>query len=89
MRGFLPRQTIAKKKHGFGLPAGVWLATHAPLREVAGDALAGLAGRRIVRADFVDALLGRRLHEHPAYYGTMVWVLMMLELWFRSHLRSE
>lgn len=85
LRSFLPREIIAKKKHGFGLPAGVWLASYGPLRELAGDALAGLAKRRIVRSDFLDGLLDKRLHEHPAYYGTMVWVLTMLELWFQAH----
>jgi asparagine synthase (glutamine-hydrolysing) len=85
LRGFLPREIIAKRKHGFGLPAGVWLESYAPLRALAGDALAGLAGRGIIRRRFLDELLNRRLREHPAYYGTMVWVLMMLELWFRAH----
>ena len=85
LRDFLPREIIAKKKHGFGLPAGLWLANYGPLRELAGDALAGLATRRIVRPEFLDSLLGKRLHEHAPYYGTMVWILVMLELWFRAH----
>lgn len=88
LRGFLPHQIIAKKKHGFGLPAGVWLSRDPRLRELAGDALRSLAARGIVRAGFLRDLLDRRLSEHPAYYGTMVWVLMMLELWFRKHGRS-
>ena len=25
--------------------------------------------------------MNRRLAEHPAYFGGMVWVLMMLEQW--------
>jgi asparagine synthase (glutamine-hydrolysing) len=85
LRDFLPREIIAKKKHGFGLPAGLWLASYGPLREIAGDALGGLAARRIVRPEFLDSLLGKRLHEHAPYYGTMVWILVMLELWFRAH----
>ena len=38
----------------------------------------------IVKPDLVDELLGRRLKEHPAYFGTMVWVLAMLGLWLQS-----
>ena len=25
------------------------------------------------------------LNEHPAYYGSWLWVLMMLEQWFKHH----
>ena len=85
LRGFLPDEIIAKQKHGFGLPAGPWLATYEPLRALSRDALAGLDSRRIFRRGFLDSLLDTQLHEHAGYYGTMVWVLMMLELWFREH----
>jgi len=89
LRGFLPDATIAKRKHGFGLPFGVWLASHAGLRELAGDSLACLAGRGIVRSAFLDALLGRKLAEHPAFYGEMVWILMMLEQWLAARSPSR
>lgn len=85
LRDFLPGPTIAKQKHGFGLPAGLWLRDHAPLRELAGDSLASLRRRGIFRGELFDPLLGERLADHPGYYGTLVWVLMMLELWFQSH----
>jgi asparagine synthase (glutamine-hydrolysing) len=85
LKDFLPPEIIAKKKHGFGLPAGAWLAGHPPLHALARDALASLRQRRIFRADYLDALLATHLHQHPAYYGTLVWVLMMLELWFQAH----
>jgi asparagine synthase (glutamine-hydrolysing) len=29
--------------------------------------------------------MNRYLPEHPGYYGEMVWILMMLEQWFRHH----
>ena len=85
LRGFLPDEIIAKQKHGFGLPAGPWLASYEPLRALSRDALASLGGRRIFRRGFLDSLLDTQLHEHAGYYGTMVWVLMMLELWFQEH----
>ena len=84
LRDFLPAATIAKTKHGFGLPAGVWLRDHAPLRDLAGDSLASLRRRGIFKSELFDPLLGERLADHPGYYGTLVWVLMMLELWFQA-----
>ncbi len=85
LRGFLPPQIIAKKKHGFGLPFGVWAASHPALNRLATDSLHSLSERGIVRRDFIEALLTTRLVEHPGYYGEMVWILMMLELWLQSH----
>ena len=64
------------------LPLGRWLQTDAGLRALAGDSLADLARRRIVRRDFIDLLLSRRLAQAPWPHGHTVWTLMMLEQWF-------
>ena len=40
--------------------------------------------RGIVRAEFIDVLVGQHLKEHAGYHGTMVWVLMMMEQWFKQ-----
>jgi asparagine synthase (glutamine-hydrolysing) len=80
----LPRAILRKKKHGFGLPFGHWLQNHAGLRELAGDSLQSLKRRRIVQAQFIDALFDQHLKEHPSYHGTMVWVMMMLEQWHQA-----
>jgi asparagine synthase (glutamine-hydrolysing) len=84
---FLPAAIIAKKKHGFGLPFGVWASRHAALRALAGDSLAGLERRGILRAGFRDPLLDDLMPAHPAYYGELIWVLMMLEQWLAAHER--
>ena len=84
LRDYLPDQIITKQKHGFGLPFGVWLQDHKPLQELAAESLNGLKSRNIVRAQFIDKLLGQHLDEHAGYHGTMVWVMMMLEQWFRQ-----
>lgn len=81
LRDFLPPEVIAKRKHGFGLPVGMWLTEHRPLLALASDAIDGLRPHGIVRPAFVDDLRQRLLPAHPAYYGTMMWVLMMLGLW--------
>jgi len=84
LQDFLPKEIILKQKHGFGLPFGVWLQDHKPLRELAADSLNDLKQRNIIHADFIDKLLNQHLKEHASYHGTMVWVLMMLEHWYRN-----
>jgi len=85
LRGFLPDEIIKKKKHGFGLPFGVWACKHAGLQALAGETLASLKTRGIIRPAFIDELLNTHLPAHPGYYGEMVWVLMMMELWMQAH----
>lgn len=85
LRGFLPDDILTKKKHGFGLPFGPWAVKDAALNALAAESLRGIVARGIVRAEFVDSLLTRRLKEHAGYYGEMVWILMMLEQWLRRH----
>ena len=85
LRGFLPDEIISKQKQGFGLPFGVWMQSHKPLQEIAADSLNDLKSRNIIRNDFIDKLLDQHLHEHASYHGTMVWLLMMLEYWFKQH----
>lgn len=84
LRGFLPDEIITKKKHGFGLPFGVWAVRHAGLGKLAGDSLHGLAERGVVRTEFIEKLLNVHLPAYPGYYGEMVWILMMLEQWLRA-----
>lgn len=84
LRDFLPQAIITKQKHGFGLPFGPWLQEHKGLQALVNDSLSSLAKRHIVRPAFLHELTAAKVAEHPGYYGTMVWVLMMLELWFQQ-----
>jgi asparagine synthase (glutamine-hydrolysing) len=96
LRDLLPPEIVAKRKHGFGLPFGIWLREHAPLYELAGDSLASFKRRGFLRPAYVDTLLARQRGEHAAYHGVMVWVVMMLEQWLacaaardaRAHTRA-
>ena len=85
LRGFLPDAIIAKKKHGFGLPFGVWVTRHPQLRELAFDAVRAFGKRGIVRTAFAERLTDELLPQHPGYYGEMVWILMVAEMWLRVH----
>lgn len=84
LRGFLPDEIISKSKHGFGLPVGPWLQTYGPLRQLALDSLTDLKKRGVIRPAFIDELTSRHIESHAGYYGTMVWVLMLLEQWLKQ-----
>ena len=85
LKGFLPNEILTKKKHGFGLPFGVWAVQHDALGALAGDALERFATRGVVRPEFIDQLRHHWLPAYPGYYGEMVWILMMLEFWLETH----
>ncbi|HZR01626.1 MAG TPA: asparagine synthase-related protein, partial [Burkholderiales bacterium] len=86
---FLPPEIISKKKHGFGLPFGLWAAEHPGLRSLAYDSLANLKSRGFIAPQFVDRLIDGHRREHAAYYGSQIWVLMMLEQWFYAHVERS
>lgn len=85
VRGFLPDEIIDKKKHGFGLPFGVWTRKHEGLNRLASDSLDRLESRGLFRPDFLRRTLAMHRDVHAAYYGELVWILMILELWLQSH----
>ncbi|MBS0368675.1 MAG: asparagine synthase [Proteobacteria bacterium] len=85
LRGFLPDEIITKKKHGFGLPFGVWAIKHPGLRKLATDALESFSARGVMSPAFLREVLEKRLPEHPGYYGEMVWIVMVLEFWLQAH----
>ncbi len=85
LRGFLPDEILAKKKQGFGLPFGVWANRDEALKQLATGSLDSLAGRGIVRPEFIRQLVDVHLPQYPGYYGEMVWILMMMEQWLQRH----
>ncbi len=85
LKNFLPAEIITKSKHGFGLPFGEWLKTSPKLQQHTYDNLSDLKARGYFSPAFVDNLITEHRSGHAAYYGTMVWVLSMLEEWLRSH----
>jgi asparagine synthase (glutamine-hydrolysing) len=81
VKGFLAPETLAKRKHGFGMPYAEWPRENPELREIASDCLNGFKRRHYLRADFLDRML---TEGDAATYGALVWDVMMLELWFRE-----
>lgn len=85
LTGWLPEETIAKKKQGFGLPFGVWMKSHKPLQELAYDSLLELKKRPYFDATFIDKAISLHRSGHAAYYGELVWILTVFELWLKGH----
>ena len=82
---FLAPETLDKNKQGFGLPFGVWMKEHDPLKTLAYDSLDSFKKRGYLNPGYLDQLTRQHRSEHADYYGVMIWVLTMLELWLQTH----
>ncbi len=85
IKELLPKEILKKKKHGFGLPFGVWMKDHKPLQELAYDSINQLKKRGYFQPDFLDRAIDLHRTGHAAYYGGLIWILMVLELWIDTH----
>lgn len=85
LRDFLPQQIIHKTKHGFGLPFAVWLRSEPSFRERLRDVFADaeLVRRGVIQPGFIPDLVARHQADHSSYYGDILWMYMMLELWLQ------
>ena len=72
-------------KASLELPFGVWMSEDKQLRELAYDSLAGFRRRGYLNPGYLDRLTDAHRDGHSAYYGVMIWVIMMLELWLQEH----
>ena len=80
----MPAETLEKSKQGFGLPFGVWMRSDARLSALANDAIDTFGERNIIRRDFLSWLQKQHESDHASFYGTTIWVIMMLEHWLRA-----
>lgn len=85
LQEFLPPATIAKSKHGFGLPFGLWLKERGELAGLTEAAIDSLGRRGIVRPDYLAELRQQHATGHASYFGVMIWVLIQLELWLQGN----
>ncbi|MEQ8264473.1 asparagine synthase-related protein [Pseudohaliea sp.] len=85
LRGWLPDITISKSKKGFGLPFGVWLREHPALRDMAIENLQALRKRDLFKDSFIEDTLRKHADGHAAYFGELVWLLLVLELWLKAN----
>jgi len=85
---FLPPAILRKPKHGFGVPVALWMRDHPGWREL----LMGILGdartrqRGYFQPRVLDDLRQRYETDHVAFYGEILWSVVMLELWHRTHI---
>lgn len=85
LRDFLPAEIITKKKHGFGLPFGIWLQESPKLLEFARTNTEKFSQRGFVKKRYIDQVWELQKNSDRAYYGVMIWNIMMLEQWLQKH----
>jgi asparagine synthase (glutamine-hydrolysing) len=84
LKDVLAPETIAKTKHGFGMPFGLWLHSHAPLADQVFGSLDAFQRRGILKASYLQDLRVQHHTNHATYFGIMIWVVTMLESWLGS-----
>lgn len=83
VRDLLPVDVIERPKSGMMVPVEAWFS--GPLAAFARERLLdGLAGRGIVRRDFLERLLDHRGGGLRPRRGVKVWLLLTLESWLRG-----
>jgi len=85
MQSFLPKETLAKSKQGFGLPFGVWMGSDKALKQFAEANLEGIEKRGFLNPAYIKKLIQLHRDGHASYYGVMIWLLIMLEQWMLAH----
>ena len=82
--GFLPRETIEKSKHGFGLPTVEWMRATKATRDMVRDAVDGFSRRRIIRKSFCDEIVRNLMEDGSTYLANSTWDILLLELWMQQ-----
>lgn len=84
-RDLLPEETRTKTKHGFGLPISGWLKSDPGLHAMMRDLVLSprSVGRGYFRREALEDVVRRHQEDPTPYYGTVLWNLMVIELWHR------
>ena len=83
----LPLEVRTKKKHGFGLPIPGWLRTDRNLNEMMRELVLSHQSlqRGYFRKEALEGLVESHRTDKTGFYGTILWYLMVLELWHRRY----
>ena len=80
----LPRETLEKSKHGFGLPYIRFLKESPILRELARTSLEELRDYGLFRADFLDQLSQRLDSLSKGQEDSAIWDFVVIRQWLAS-----
>ena len=83
----LPKDILKKKKQGFGLPISYWLKTYKPLNEMMHEVVLGtrMLNRHLFRPETLKELVRSHESDRTPFFGTILWNIMMLEMWLRQY----
>jgi asparagine synthase (glutamine-hydrolysing) len=87
-RGLLPEKILKRGKMGFGVPLPEWF--RGPLKPLVEEVI--LSERARDRGLFRFSEVSRICREHlegGADYGHQMWILLCLELWFRTYIDAK
>lgn len=82
--GFLADDTLTKSKHGFGLPFGIWMKQNETLKTLTIECLSVFRKRNIIKPSLIDDALKAHESVHASYYGELIWIMVVLELWLQG-----
>ncbi len=90
----LPDAILRKKKHGFGVPIGIWLKTDPDLRKLCREVLldARTYQRGYFRRQFIEQVMADSDNDnnpHSHYHGDLLYLFLILELWHRQHMDQD
>jgi asparagine synthase (glutamine-hydrolysing) len=88
LEGYVPREIIQRKKHGFGVPVGHWFRTS--LKDYVRRVL--LSPQALRRGYFREEALRRLIEEHQngkRDHSHRLWALLSFEMWHRVFLDQE
>ena len=84
LESVLPRETLEKSKHGFGLPYIRFLKESPILRELARTSLEELRDYGLFRADFLDQLSQRLDSLSKGQEDSAIWDFVVIRQWLAS-----
>jgi asparagine synthase (glutamine-hydrolysing) len=88
LAGIVPDEIIRRKKHGFGVPVGLWFRTS--LKRYLNETL--LSPEALQRGYFHESSLRRLIEEHQSGkrdHGHRLWALLTLEMWHRVFIDQQ
>ena len=90
-RDLLPKAILEKRKHGFGLPIGMWLKTDPKVRGLAREVLCDpqTYQRGYFQREFIEKTFAAMDQDNSPFYGDVLWPFLMLELWHRQHVEGS
>lgn len=84
-RDYLPAETLAKPKHGFGVPFDNWAHSHAPTRELIRDSVNAFKSRGYLKPDFIDRVFDADQHADSTGICSALFDIVLFELWLQAN----